>query len=147
MAPEYDTLNIEDSSQIVTTEDLSVNEPEEVAAEEAPAEPETAETEVISEEEVIPEEASPEEPEQEDETDTEDAPEAEDELMNVLAAMRDQIAGLIARLDAAEARLAEAEAREAARGKKLTGFFAPIPEGKDPEADPLPRIEKLPIYK
>lgn len=46
------------------------------------------------------------------------------------------------------ARIEGLEKREAARNKKLTGFFAPITDGRDPDpgVDPLPRIEKKYIF-
>lgn len=139
MTPEeYDVLNIESSEEILTPEELGSVEPEPVA-DDVPAEPLV----------VQPEEAG--DPEPDDiaaETTEEPAAEPEDDLVNILATMRDTITAQAARIDALEQRLVEAEAREAARGRKLTGFFAPVQDGRtgDPDADPLPRIEKKYIY-
>lgn len=137
-APEYDVLDITDTDQIVTPEELGETEPETVA-EEAPAEPE-AEPEAVDESEAVEDITEPE-------TSAEEA-EPEDELVGILTGLRDSISAMAARLDAMETRIAESEAREAARGKKLTGFFAPVPDGRnpDPDTDPLPRIEKKYIY-
>lgn len=136
MIPEYDVLDITDTDQIITPEELETAEPETVA-EEAPAEPETEPEEV----------AEPDVPDDTNESEAE-AAEPEDELVGILTGMRDTITSLAARLDAMENRIAESEAREAARGKKLSGFFAPVTDGvsPDPDTDPLPRIDKKYIY-
>lgn len=135
---EYDVLDITETDQILTPEELGETEPE-TAAEEAPAEPE------VEPEEAVEADASEDivEPETNEET-----AEPEDELVGILTGLRDSISAMAARLDAMEIRLAESEAREAARGKKLTGFFAPVPDGMnpDPDGDPLPRIEKKYLY-
>lgn len=135
---EYDVLNITEANQILTSEELGETEPE-TAAEEAPAEPE-AKPEEAAEPDVSEDIAEPET--------NEETAEPEDELVGILTGLRDSITAMAARLDAMETRLAESEAREAARGKKLTGFFAPVPDGKnlEPDGDSLPRIEKKYIY-
>lgn len=135
---EYDVLDITETDQILTPEELGEAEPE-VAAEEAPAEPEAEPEEAVepdASEDIV-------EPETNEET-----AEPEDELVGILTGLRDSISAMAARLDAMETRIAESEAREAARGKKLTGFFAPVSDGRnpDPDGDPLPRIEKKYIY-
>lgn len=78
--------------------------------------------------------------------DTEDETGEDDGLITVIQGLRDSVEALNARIQASEARLAEYEEREAARQKKLSGFFAPVKDGRDPDADPLPRIEKKYIY-
>lgn len=135
---EYDVLDITETDQILTPEELGDAEPE-TAAEEAPAEPEAEPEEAV--------EADASEDIVEPETNEETA-EPEDELIDILTGLRDSISAMAARLDAMETRIAESEAREAARGKKLTGFFAPVPDGRnpDPDGDPLPRIEKKYLY-
>ena len=135
---EYDVLDITETDQILTPEELGTAEPE-TAAEEAPAEPEAEPEETV--------EAGASEDIVEPETNEETA-EPEDELVGILTGLRDSISAMAARLDAMETRIAESEAREAARGKKLTGFFAPVPDGRnpDPDEDPLPRIEKKYLY-
>ena len=135
--PEYDVLNLENSEEILTSEEIGDAEPE-TAAEEVPAEP------VVEQSEDIEESSS------EDTAEPEETPaEPEDDLVAVLTSMRDTITSQAARIDALEQRLAESEAREAARGRKLTGFFAPVADGvnPDPESNPLPRIEKKYIFK
>lgn len=135
---EYDVLDITETDQILTSEELGETEPE-TAAEEAPAEPEAEPEEAV--------EADASEDIVEPETNEETA-ELEDELVGILTGLRDSISAMAARLDAMETRIAESEAREAARGKKLTGFFAPVPDGRnpDPDGDSLPRIEKKYLY-
>lgn len=135
---EYDVLDIIETDQILTPEELGQPEPE-AAVEETLAEPETKPEEVL--EPGVSEDIA--EPETNEET-----AEPEDELIGILTGLRDSISAMAARLDAMETRIAESEAREAARGKKLTGFFAPVPDGKnpDPDVDPMPRIEKKYIY-
>lgn len=135
---EYDVLDIVETDQILTPEELGTAEPD-TAAEEAPAEPATEPDEAVEaavSEDIVEAKRN------------EEAAEPEDDLVNILASMRDTITAQAARIDALEQRLVEAEAREAARGRKLTGFFAPVPDGKNPEpdGDPLPRIEKKYIY-
>lgn len=136
-APEYDVLDITETEQILTPEELGEPEPE-TAADEAPAEPE-AESEAVTESD---------DPDDITESETAEEAEPEDELVGILTGLRDSIGAIAARLDAMETRIAESEAREAARGRKLTGFFAPVPDGRnpDPDTDPLPRIEKKYIY-
>lgn len=72
--------------------------------------------------------------------------EPEIDVIDVMAEKINELAELFntvnARLAALEAKANERDAREAARAKKLNGFFAPIKDGKDPDADPLPRVEK-----
>lgn len=135
---EYDVLDITETNQILTPEELREAEPE-TAAEEAPAEPE-AEPEEAAEPDASEDIAEPEV--------NEETAEPEDKLVGILTGLRDSISVIAARLDAMETRIAESEAREAARGRRLTGFFAPVPDGvnPDPDVDPLPRIEKKYIY-
>ena len=137
---EYDVLDITETEQILTPEELGEAEPE-TAAEEAPADP-AVEPEEASEPDVSEDIAEPEEKK------NEDTAEPEDELVGILTSLRDSISAMAARLDTMETRIAESEAREAARGRRLTGFFAPVPDGvkPDPDVDPLPRIEKKYIY-
>ena len=117
-----------------------------------PAEELEAEAEAVADElpvDPAPEEVVEEDGAGEDNTDvSDDAGENEeaDELVDVIRGLRDTVEALNARIQASEAKLAFFEQREAARKEKLSGFFAPVKDGKDPDADPLPRIEKKYIF-
>lgn len=96
------------------------------AAETAPSEPEQA---------AVPEDPAPEEIPEE--------PELDDALVQTMAAANAAMQAAEARIAELEARLNALEAQEAARAKKMTGFFAPVQNaGKDPGADPLPRVDR-----
>lgn len=126
-----------------TLENIEITTEEILTGEELAAEPVPEADEVPAEFDAVPEAAD------EIAEDIEEAPEETDEddgLVQVLTELRDSIDSLGERLASYEGRIAELEAREAARSKKLSGFFAPVKDGKDPDADPLPRIEKKYIY-
>ena len=126
-----------------TLENIEITTKEILTGEELAAEPVPEADEVPAEPDAVPEAAD------EIAEDIEEAPEDTDEddgIVQVLTGLRDTIDSLGERLASYEGRIAELEAREAARSKKLSGFFAPVKDGKDPDADPLPRIEKKYIY-
>lgn len=132
----YDELEIKDSEEILTAEEIEAAEPEDVA-EEVPEELEAIDEEAAEVTEEI--------------DDAEEAVEAEDEddgLVAVLGALRDAVAKTDSRIIALEGQIAAIIEREAARNKKLSGFFAPVPDGQvsEPGEDPLPRIERKYIY-
>lgn len=122
-----------------TLENIEITTEEILTGEELAAEPVPEADEVPAEPEAVPEAAD------EIAEEIEETPE-DDGLVQVLTGLRDTIDSLGERLASYEGRIAELEAREAARSKKLSGFFAPVKDGKDPDADPLPRIEKKYIY-
>ena len=113
---------------------------------------EALENEPVPEADVIetPVPAEPE-PEQSAEEPAEIEPEAEDPDDAVIAALeeiRGRLDGAAASYAGLLARIEGLEKREAARNKKLSGFFAPVSDGRDPDpgADPLPRIERKYIF-
>lgn len=132
---DFDNLEIT-AEEILPAEELET-EPAD-AADTLPAEPVP---------EPAAEEGDPEEdPATPEDVEDEEADAGDDGLVEVLRGLRDTIDALNARVQASEVRLAEYEKREAARSQKLSGFFAPVKDGKDPDVDPLPRIEKKYIY-
>ena len=128
---DFDNLEIK-TEDILPADELEA-EPVE-AADTLPAEPDPV-PETVEETE-----ADDTEPEQGEEAGEDDG------LITVLQGLRDSVEALNARIQASENKLAVYEKREAARSTKLTGFFAPIKDGRDPDADPLPRIEKKYIF-
>ena len=135
----YDELEIKDSEEILTAEEIEAAEPAPAAEamEEVPAEFEAIDE---TEAEVTEDIEEAEEP-------AEEAEEAEDGLVAALGGLRDAIAKADSRIFALEGQIAAIIEREAARNKKLSGFFAPIPDGKtEADSDPLPRIERKYIY-
>lgn len=66
-----------------------------------------------------------------------------DPITDALAALAASVDTALSRLEQLQSRLEALEAKEASRGKKLTGFFAPIgSDRQDVSSGDLPRIEK-----
>lgn len=131
--PEFDTLEIQ-QEDILTESELENAEPVE-AAEEAPAEPVEA----------VPEEAPAEIDQESEEESAPDPEEPEDAVAEAISNANARLEAMTAQLSALADRLANLEAQEAARAKKLTGFFAPVKDRNDDRVagdDPLPRIER-----
>lgn len=66
-----------------------------------------------------------------------------DPITDALAALAASVDTVLSRLEQVQSRLEALEAKEVARGKKLSGFFAPIgSDRQDVSSGDLPRIEK-----
>lgn len=122
----FDTIEITEDD-ILNAQELESEPDEEATVEEAAdviPEPETEEAEDVSEE----------------------IEEPDDAIVEALNEIRGRLDGLVEMIAQQEGRVTALESREAARNKKLTGFFAPIPDGKDPDVGQLPKIEKKYIF-
>lgn len=119
---ESDLENLEIQPEEILTGDELNTEPE-VGAEEVRPEPDT-------------------EPESEADPEDVEIDDPDDALVQALSAANDALAAAQVRIDTLEQRLTALEAQEAARARKLSGFFAPVKTEKEPGDDPLPRIER-----
>lgn len=142
----YDELNLTSQDEVLTGDELENAEPvaEDVNDE---AEALTEATAIAADEIIETAEAQadddpgtePEETLTEEETPADES----DPITDALAALAASVDAVLRRLEQLQPRLEALEEKEAARGKKLSGFFAPIgSDRKDVSSGDLPRIEK-----
>ena len=143
----YDELNLTSQDEVLTGDELEnaepvaedVNDEAEALTEAAAAAVdeiiETAEAQADDDPGTEPEETLTEEETPADESDP---------ITDALAALAASVDTVLRRLEQLQPRLEALEEKEAARGKKLSGFFAPIgsDRSKNVGSGDLPRIEK-----
>lgn len=146
----YDELNLTSQDEVLTGDELENAEPdaEDVNDEaEALSDAMTEATAAAAAEDIESDDAqADDDPGTElEETLTEEETPADesDPITDALAALAASVDTMLSRLEQVQSRLEALEAKEAARGKKLSGFFAPIgSDRQDVSSGDLPRIEK-----
>lgn len=146
----YDELNLTSQDEVLTGDELENAEP---VAEDVNDEAEelidsmteaaaAAVDEIIETDEAQADDDPGTEPE-ETLTEEETPADESDPITDALAALAASVDVVLRRLEQLQPRLEALEEKEAARGKKLSGFFAPIgSDRKDVSSGDLPRIEK-----
>lgn len=142
----YDELNLTSQDEVLTGDELENAEPvAEDVNDEAEALTETAAAAVDEIIEIAEAQADDDPGTEPEETLTEEETPADesDPITDALAALAASVDAVLRRLEQLQPRVEALEEKEAARGKKLSGFFAPIgSDRKDVSSGDLPRIEK-----
>lgn len=146
----YDELNLTSQDEVLTGDELENAEP---AVEDENDDAEAlsgamteaaaaAADEIIESDDAQADDDPGTEPE-ETLTEEENPADESDPITDALAALAASVDTVLSRLEQLQSRLETLEAKEAARGKKLSGFFAPIGlDRQDVSSGDLPRIEK-----